>query len=204
MNKAIEQMMDEHRLIVRVLGALDSMSGQLAGEGLVPREDVGRFATFFREFADRCHHGKEEDRLFVKMNEQGFPREYGPVGVMLSEHDAGRSHVRALAAVGQGSGPLTAEEAESVQAHVNEFVPLLLQHIQKEDHVLYPMAMQALPPGELANLDQECEEFDRDVMKPGQVHGLKALAADLTAAYPADESPLMASSACTGCAGHAH
>jgi hemerythrin-like domain-containing protein len=202
MNKAIEQMVDEHRLIVRVLGALDCMSGKLAEGGRVPREDVGRFATFFREFADRCHHGKEEDRLFVKMNEQGFPREYGPVGVMLSEHEAGRAHVRALAAVGQGIGPLTTEEAESVQAHANEFVPLLLQHIQKEDHVLYPMALQALPPGKLASLEQECEEFDREVMKPGQVDVLKALAGDLIAAYPADESRLMAFSACTGCAGH--
>jgi hemerythrin-like domain-containing protein len=204
MNKAIEQMMNEHRLIVRVLGALDTLSQQLACGQPARREDLARFATFFREFADRCHHGKEEDRLFVKMNEHGFPREYGPVGVMLSEHDTGRAHVRALAALGEGSGPLSAEEARTARRNAEAFVPLLLQHIQKEDNVLYPMAMQALPPGELSNLDEICEQFDHEVMKPGEIEALKNLAEELIAAFPADEDRMMNHSACAGCAGHAH
>jgi len=204
MNKAIEQMMSEHRLIVRVLGALDTLSTRLASGQSVPRADLARFATFFREFADRCHHGKEEDRLFVAMNHHGFPREYGPVGVMLSEHEAGRQEVRALARLGQGDGPLSAEEARAARAHADQFVPLLLQHIQKEDNVLYPMALQSLPPDALASLEAVCAQFDQEVMKPGEIERLKALAEALIADYPPDEDRLMSFAACAGCAAHGH
>ena len=80
MNKSIEDMMNEHRLIVQVLGSLDTLAHRLREQATVPRQDVARFATFFREFADKFHHAKEEDRLFVKMNECGFPSRVWPGG----------------------------------------------------------------------------------------------------------------------------
>jgi hemerythrin-like domain-containing protein len=202
MNKSIENMMSEHRLIVRVLGALDSLVLRLENNGGVPRQDVARFATFFREFADKLHHGKEEDRLFAKMNECGFPREYGPVGVMLAEHDAGRAHVRVLAEIGAGTGALTAAEQAQVREHGGDFVSLLLGHIQKEDNILYPMAQQAIPPAAFEKLDQDCEAFEQNVMKPEAVQRLKELAAELVEAYPAQPERIEAAQACLGCAGH--
>jgi len=192
MNKSIENMMAEHRLIEQVLGALDTLANRLQQGLPVPRTDVARFALFFREFADRLHHGKEEDRLFVKMNENGFPREFGPVGVMLMEHDAGREHVRALAKAGEGTGPLSEAEELDVAEHALAFVPLLLAHIQKEDNILYPMAQQALPPAAMEALDRECTQFEQAT----------DLAATLVAAYPADADRLACAQACVGCAGH--
>jgi len=104
MTQAVETLMTEHRLIEKVLGSLATFS-----EGLEPgqpgaRENVAEYAEFFREFADRCHHGKEEDRLFTVMGDYGFPSDTGPVYVMLQEHELGRSHVRELADVGGGPG----------------------------------------------------------------------------------------------------
>jgi hemerythrin-like domain-containing protein len=202
MNKSIENMMNEHRLIEQVLGSLDTLVMEVTADGAVDRETVAKFATFFREFADRLHHGKEEDRLFVKLNEHGFPREYGPVGVMLAEHAAGREHVRALARIGSGSGPLTAEERQEVIEHGTGFVPLLLGHIQKEDNILYPMAQQAIPPAAFQALDADCEAFERTALPNGAVHRLKELAAELTEAYPPDPCRLASAQACLGCAGH--
>ncbi len=48
-------------------------------------------------FADQCHHGKEEDLLFPAMEAAGIPRESGPIGVMLEEHNIGRQYVRGMA-----------------------------------------------------------------------------------------------------------
>ena len=107
------------------------------------------YAEFFRNFADACHHGKEEDRLFAKMVEHGFPKEQGPIAVMLIEHDEGRRCVRILANVGAGPGPLQPGEREEVRRDAAVFISLLRQHIQKEDKVLYPMALQAVPPPEM-------------------------------------------------------
>jgi hemerythrin-like domain-containing protein len=199
MNNCIENMMEEHELIVRVLASLDTLADQLEEGASVPRGDLALFGRFFRDFADRCHHGKEEDRLFAKMNEFGFPREYGPVGVMLAEHAAGREHVRALAALGQGTGPLVDRETRQAVEHIREFVPLLFFHIHKENNILYPMAQQAIPAEELAQLDQACAAFDREVVGPAEVAQLRALAEELTRAYPADPAKLAAAVPAAGC-----
>ena len=58
---ATEELMTEHRAIERMLAVLESAAGRLeAGERVRP--DVFREALdFVRNFADRCHHGKEEE-----------------------------------------------------------------------------------------------------------------------------------------------
>ena len=82
--------MNEHRLIEQVLGSLETFASQVE-EGLAPERPVlADYGTFLRGFADSCHHGKEEDILFQRMVERGFPRETGPVAVMLYEHEVGR------------------------------------------------------------------------------------------------------------------
>jgi len=86
--------MEEHELIVQVLASLQMLAETLNEGGPVSRPELADFGRFFAEFADRCHHGKEEDRLFRAMVASGFPPESGPIGVMLSEHEAGRQEVR--------------------------------------------------------------------------------------------------------------
>jgi hemerythrin-like domain-containing protein len=198
MNKCIETMMEEHELIVQVLASLQAMAQTLAAGGQVARQDVADFGTFFREFADKCHHGKEEDRLFVKMVEAGFPRRSGPVAVMLAEHDAGRQQVRALLDVGVGSGPLSSAEAARTIDAAGQFVPLLYAHIQKENNILYPMAQQGITPEDFVILDESCAAFDREVLGQAEVLKLKNLAADLARRYPAAPAELAALSCCGG------
>jgi hemerythrin-like domain-containing protein len=192
-------MMQEHELIVEVLASLQAMAEKLVDGGEVARQDLADFGRFFRDFADKCHHGKEEDRLFVKMVEVGFPQDSGPVAVMLSEHDAGRQEVRGLLAIGNGSGPLTEAERASAIEHAGQFVPLLYAHIQKENNILYPMAQRTIPPEELATLDQSCEAFDREISGQLDVAELKALAASLGQRYPADSAQLAVYGGCGTC-----
>ncbi len=192
-------MMQEHELIVQVLASLQAMTEKLATPDAVPRQDIADFGRFFRDFADRCHHGKEEDRLFVKMVEAGFPRDGGPIAVMLAEHDAGRQEVRGLIQIGNGVGPLALEESARVADYAGQLVPLLYSHIQKENNILYPMAQNTIPPEEFERLDESCDAFDRDIRAQIDVGGLKALAADLARRYPADPALLAAYGACTAC-----
>jgi hemerythrin-like domain-containing protein len=201
MNRSIEMMMGEHRLIEQVLGALQTCVDTLSAGTPVPRATVAGFADFFQNFADKCHHGKEEDRLFVKMNQFGFPREYGPIGVMLAEHAEGRRHVRALAEVGQGTGPLSAPEQQAVVAHATAFIPLLGSHIQKEDNILYPMAQQAIPPADFEKLDAACADFEHEVLGAAQVQRLKDLALELIGRFPPNLAAI-AAAGCAGCRGH--
>ena len=201
MSQAIETLMNEHRVIERVLGSLETFAARLEAEA-DPRATLREFARFFREFADRCHHAKEEDRLFVEMVRHGFPREQGPIAVMLADHVEGRAHVGGLARAGEGTGPLTADEASSVRFHVGGYVPLLRSHIMKEDNVLYPMAMSALPAEAMERLAREFDEHERLEMGDGTHDELHRLAERLIASYtPAEAGP---ESSCFGCSAHAN
>ncbi len=159
----VETLMSEHRVIERGLDSLDSLSAGLSRTAPAVRVRLGELVRFFREFADRVHHAKEEDRLFTALAAHGFSNQSGPVFVMLSEHEAGRAHVTRLAEVAGGDGPLTAEEVETVRDHGTAFSILLRGHIQKEDNILFPMAAQVLQPPVVAELRTAFDAFDATV-----------------------------------------
>ncbi|MEW6187003.1 MAG: hemerythrin domain-containing protein [Thermodesulfobacteriota bacterium] len=183
-SQVIEILMDEHQVILKVLGSMETMINALEKGERVERDTVKKYAEFLRNFADKCHHGKEEDRLFVKMNDFGIPRGDGPLAVMLYEHDAGRAHVRALLAIGEKSGPLTSEERKEVIEHARDFSDLLQNHIMKEDRILYPMAEKAIPGQELEKLYDDFEQFEKEVTGEGEHEKWHTLAQDLIRAYP--------------------
>ena len=73
-----------------MLKILDKVCARLESKEKVDPEHLEPIVEFFRVFADKCHHGKEEDLLFPEMEKAGVPKEMGPIGVMLAEHQQGR------------------------------------------------------------------------------------------------------------------
>ena len=143
---AIETLMAEHRLIERACDALVGFADDALRRGSDGRAELARFVTFIRQFADGCHHGKEENILFRSMVEAGFPSQGGPIAVMLMEHDMGRQHVAALARLAEQQEPWTADDRQELGDAAHGYADLLRGHIHKEDVILYPMAEQRLPP----------------------------------------------------------
>jgi hemerythrin-like domain-containing protein len=198
MQKAIEVLMNEHRLIEQVLGSLETFASQVE-EGLAPERPVlADFGTFLRGFADSCHHGKEEDILFQRMVERGFPRETGPVAVMLYEHEVGRGHVSAFRQVGDGTGLLTAAETRVVLENAGAFIPLLRAHILKEDRILYPMAVRLLTGPEMDAMEADFAAFEARMRADGSYDRLHGLADRLTAAFRPDPARMAAAARMVG------
>ncbi len=133
----IQQLVAEHDTILRGLALLEAVAGRLDAGQDVPAELVAWLPSFLADFADSCHHAKEEDLLFPMLQERGLPPQGGPVAVMLHEHVLGRACVQRMQAAG-GADP-----AEYTDAAV-PFVALLRQHIFKENNVLFRMAGQLL------------------------------------------------------------
>ena len=203
MSTAIETLMNEHRVIERVLAALEAAALETREGAPLERSRVAEFADFFRNFADTCHHGKEEDLLFKKMVDSGFPAGQGPIAVMLFDHKAGREHVGVLRAIGSGSGPLTDEERAAFIEEADAYVAMLRQHILKEDRVLYPMALQVIAPAEMTRLAAAFDDFESHVMGAGVHEGFHRLADTLIAAYSAKPAnPGAVAHAGCGCHGH--
>ena len=201
MQKAIEVLMNEHRLIEQVLGSLETFVAEVE-TGLDPERPVlADYGAFLRGFADACHHGKEEDILFQRMTERGFSRESGPVAVMLHEHRVGRGHVSVLREAGDGTGPLAAMETQLVLEHAGAFIPLLRTHILKEDRILYPMAMRLLTGPEMDAMETEFEALEARMRADGSYDRLHALADRLTASFRPDPARMAAAAQMVGCGG---
>jgi hemerythrin-like domain-containing protein len=196
--KAIQVLMDEHRLIEKVLASLEVYAGEVRGGRQLERPESASFGEFFRSFADACHHGKEEDLLFRRMVDFGFPRDSGPIAVMLHEHTVGRGHVGALREIGGAAGPVSDGEQAAFVARADAYVPMLLSHIQKEDGILYPMALRVLPEDELLRLAEQYEEFQAKAVGAAAYDEMQRLAERLIARHPSPAGRLEAAAA-TGC-----
>jgi len=149
---------DEHQVILRVLNFFADALDDATEANRVTRERFGPFVEFFQGFADRCHHCKEEDRLFPTLERCGIPREGGPIGVMLHEHQLAREHVRAIAEHLAAADAGDATAVETVLGHGRDYLDLLRAHISKEDRVLFEMADSMVQGEELRNLDQAYEQ----------------------------------------------
>jgi hemerythrin-like domain-containing protein len=184
MSKIIEILMTEHRFIEDVLGSLEAFVDQLEPDQQGARQHIEKYAEFFREFADRCHHGKEEDQLFATLGDHGFPRDAGPLFVMVGEHNMGRQRIKELGAIASGEGPLSNEELRQTRESADAFIPLLRMHIQKEDEILFPAAERALPPEVLEELATGFDKFEQTVMGDGAHEKLHALGGKLIGEFP--------------------
>jgi hemerythrin-like domain-containing protein len=161
----IEELMDEHRVIERVLGIIEIAADLLDDDESVDPELFVDIVDFLSTFADKCHHSKEEKHLFAKMQECGVSGEVGPIAVMLREHQDGRAHVKKMAELSRKE--LTDANKGAMAKAARSYVELLSQHIMKEDNVLYPMARQILSGDDMKELEKAFAEVEEKIMGPG-------------------------------------
>jgi len=181
--KLVDTLMNEHRLIEKVLDALERFVGGIDGTQ-EDKAELLRFVEFIQKFADRFHHGKEEDILFDEMARAGFPRDSGPLAVMYHEHEQGRAHVRELERLGEQVGPWRSTDREALTKAAVGFITLLRQHIRKEDEVLYPMAESRLPAEAVESVARRVEAFEANESE----EGLRRLGEGLAARHPSSSS----------------
>lgn len=137
---ATNYLVEEHDLILRMIRVIGKLNQKLMGGEPVEAEDLRSVVDFIRNFADRCHHAKEEDLLFKKMEERGFSPEQGPVAVMLYEHDLSRNFVKAMEEGIDAYEKGDQQAAKQIAENAGRYSQLLTEHIHKENNILYPMA----------------------------------------------------------------
>ncbi|MHA2031823.1 MAG: hemerythrin domain-containing protein, partial [Candidatus Kariarchaeaceae archaeon] len=97
MNDPIEQLIEEHRNILRGLKLLE-VTGVMANDNTLPQNEVTTLITFFKQYADDGHHAKEEKVLFAKLYEKDdmLRKESSPLSVLSEQHVTGRKLVSNL------------------------------------------------------------------------------------------------------------
>lgn len=164
---ATEILKHEHQIVLLVLrGAEREAKGIQANNKISPAK-IEEMVDFFRNFTDRCHHGKEEKHLFVKLQERGMPGDSGPIAVMLHEHQEGRKKVAAIADALPAATGGDSSAVASIRDSLFSYIDLLRAHIQKEDNVLFPMADRILTPEDQKELLSEFEKVEAEEIGEG-------------------------------------
>lgn len=181
--RATEILMNEHRIIEQVLACLEKEALNCDLKNRLEVDAAEKMIAFFKTFADKCHHGKEEDRLFPLLEARGLSPDSGPTGVMRHEHDMGRSLIagmeEAVTKAKQGDS-----RAPALFAGVaRNYDRLLRAHIEKEDHCLFAMADHLLNESDQALLLRGFEVAEAEEMGHGTHDLYLALADGLAEKY---------------------
>ncbi|HNT13113.1 MAG TPA: hemerythrin domain-containing protein [Spirochaetota bacterium] len=158
---------EEHELILAMLDVMSAVCTRMEKSETIEVTSLDQIIDFIRTFADKCHHAKEENVLFPALEAAGFPREGGPVGVMLQEHAMGREFVKNMATARDGISRGSDAAGNDFTQNARGYVELLTNHIHKENNILFVMAEQRLTPDEVKRVGREFELIEREEIGEG-------------------------------------
>ncbi len=155
-------LMIEHRLIERMLAIIQNMLDLVEQTKKIDPQFVDQAVDFIQTYADRTHHGKEEDILFRElMNKELSAADSKVMDELLEEHIFGRSTTAALvkanALYRNGDTAALADIASCLRTLV-EFYP---RHIEKEDKIFFPASRAYFTEDEDQAMLAKFMEFDR-------------------------------------------
>ena len=187
---AAELIYKEHRLIARVLDALEAYVAELEKAGdATDRHDLARFVSFFREFADLGHHEKEENVLFPEMVRAGWSWDDGLLSELRKEHNQERYLMRTLRHASLQKNLWSSEDLRHLVSVTRTFIEFQRAHMAKEDKELLPVVRE-LPESVNEQIAARLKHFDESWADGGEGAWLRGLAQDLVERYaPAHTQP---------------
>jgi hemerythrin-like domain-containing protein len=158
----IGPLMIEHRLIERIIGPMVREIERIERTAKVDAIFIETAVDFFRTYADRCHHGKEEDILFRELARKTLSQEHKRImDELVSEHAFGRKTVRALLEARQRYEEGHTEALNEIIKLLQTLIEFYPAHIEKEDKHFFLPVMAYLGKEEKDEMLAECFEFDR-------------------------------------------
>ena len=162
MTKTIERLREQHQI---VLARLDEVEAAVPGS----LATMGEFLAFLQTELPE-HFDLEETVLFPVLSRHRHLAD-GPVAVMEAEHHECHALVAELAVA------LRAGSMEQLAAVARRVVAVLRAHIDKEDHVLFPLAARVLSAAERDEVEARAAQRPRSAPEPETVEGRCAGAA---------------------------
>jgi len=163
--KPIGPLMWEHRLIEKMARLFKREIERNAEQENIDAGFINAAVDFFRTYADRTHHGKEEDLLFKELAKKRLTPEHARIiDELMAEHVFARKTVRRLSEANEQY--LKGQDAARIEiiACLTELADLYPKHIEKEDkHFFYP-CMNYFSLEEQNALLQQFYEFDREMI----------------------------------------
>ena len=169
----------EHRVIEKVVAVAAVLTETLETGGAVEPETLQQVVAFMRNYADKCHHGKEEAELFPFLERRGVPMRGCPISAAdrraCSEPCAGNRALRRGCGA-RAAGDVAAREA--LLTSLRGITTLYPNHIWKEDYLLFPMSNKVLSQEDQQELQERFRQVE-ERMGHGTHEHFEQVAADL-------------------------
>jgi hemerythrin-like domain-containing protein len=161
----IGPLMIEHRLIERMVKVIRGELQKISEENEVDVLFIDTAVDFFRTYADRCHHGKEEDILFRDLDKKPLSTEHKKtMQELIQEHVYARKTVGRLVEAKEKYIQHDNNALEDIVAIISELVEFYPKHIEKEDKHFFIPVMKYFTKQEQDDMLQEFWEFDRKLI----------------------------------------
>lgn len=159
-------LMIEHRVIEQVIGAMQRQLDAIAAGGRVDTRTIDECVDFLRVYADRTHHGKEEEILFRWLGSRPLTLTHRVLlEELIDEHALSRQTTTDLAEANKLHRQGDRASLAALTASLETLVMMYPQHIAKEDDVFFPtLRASYMNEEEEAGLLREFGEFDRQMI----------------------------------------
>jgi hemerythrin-like domain-containing protein len=158
-------LMIEHRLIEQMLNVIQRALEQAEKTQAIDPYFVDTAVDFIRVYADRTHHGKEEDIMFRDLRKKQLSQEDRQVmDDLIEEHIFSRNTTKALVEANVSYRRGNEAALGEVTAHLKTLVEFYPKHIKKEDDVFFPASRTYFSDMEDQAMLNEFWEFDRKMI----------------------------------------
>ena len=159
--KPIGILMREHRLIEKMIDLLKEELVIMNNNADIDIDFIEVDIYFFRIYADRIHHGKEEDILFKQLAGKPLSSEHREmVEKLLKEHEKARGIVSRLDQSKRIYEGGNIEALRDIKACISELVLIYPVHIEKEDKQFFYPSMDYFTDEEQMAMLRQFREFD--------------------------------------------
>lgn len=155
--------MREHRLIEQIITPLRTELKHISHQNMAHPSFIYNVVDFFKTYADRYHHGKEEDILFKELRKKELAPDHMRIITELEEeHRFARRTVGALVEATEKWSQGDYDALPIISDNLRKLVELYPQHIEKEDkHFFFP-CQEYFTKEEREKILQEGYEFDKN------------------------------------------
>ncbi|MGD0341920.1 MAG: hemerythrin domain-containing protein [Bacteroidales bacterium] len=158
-------LMIEHRLIERMLSVIKAALSKIESNHEIDPVFVDTAVDFIRVYADRTHHGKEEDILFRELKMKKLSADDQRImNELIEDHKFARQTTAALVDANNlyrsGHNTALTDIADKLKILI-EFYPV---HIEKEDKKFFPSSRAYFTEEEDQAMLSEFREFDRKMI----------------------------------------
>jgi hemerythrin-like domain-containing protein len=158
-------LMIEHRLIERMLVIIQERLAQAVKTRKIEPCFVDTAVDFIRIYADRTHHGKEEEILFRDLDKKGLSEaDRRVMNELIEEHAYARSITKELVEANTRYRNGDSAALEDIARCLHTLVDFYPKHIEKEDKVFFPASRAYLSEAEDQAMLDEFWEFDRKMI----------------------------------------